>query len=50
MMEPSTSKINLTFPFVVFGIYSKLRGVYLEMSVSVFNVTSFVAIQNGYVS
>ena len=36
-MEPSTIKINLTFPFVVFGIYSKLRGVYLEVSVSVYN-------------
>ena len=35
MMEPQTSKINLTFRFVVCGIYCKLRGVYLEVPISV---------------
>ena len=36
MMEPSTSKINIMFPFVVCGILCKLRGVYLEVPSSVY--------------
>ena len=36
MMEPETSKINITFPFVVCEIYCKLRGVYLDVPISVY--------------
>ena len=38
MIEPSTNKMNITFPFVVCEINCKLRGVYLEVSVSVVQV------------
>ena len=35
MIEPQISKINKTFPFAVCGIHCKMRGVYLEVPISV---------------
>ena len=35
MMENLIGKIKISFPFVVFGLCGELRGVYLEVSVSV---------------
>ena len=34
MIEPSNSKIIITFPFIVRGIYCKLQGVYLDVPIS----------------
>ena len=42
MMEYETNKINVSFPSFVCELYGKLLGVYIEVSVSVYEHFKYI--------